>query len=83
MRLAERLPGCRPGLLLLALEREPVEHVALAAALHSWLRELTQPYQVEVTTEEATLLRELLAVTARLDPGERQRALILLGIAPR
>ncbi|MBL8972787.1 MAG: hypothetical protein JNK56_19530 [Myxococcales bacterium] len=83
MRLAERLPGCRPGLLLLALEREPVEHVALAAALHSWLRELAQPYQVEVTTEEATLLRELLAVTTRLDPGERQRAIILLGIAPR
>lgn len=83
MRLATHLPGCRPGLLLLALEQEPVEHVALTAALRSWLRDLEGSYKIEVTADEAPRLRELLPRSTRLDPAERQRALILLGLAPR
>lgn len=83
MRLVVRLPGCRPGLLLLALEGEPVEHVALTAALRAWMRALAGSYQIEVTAEEAPRLRELLAATTRLDPDERQHALVLLNLAPR
>jgi hypothetical protein len=78
MRLAVRLRWGCAGLLLLALEHEPVERTALVTALRRWARKIII-YQAEVTAEEAERLRGLLAMTTLLDPDERQRALLSLG----
>jgi hypothetical protein len=82
MELTIRLPGWRPGLLLLALENESVERIVLATTVQRWLAVVARR-RAEPTLDEQTRLRELLAATTLLTPPERQHALDLLALSSR